>query len=334
MKQAQVVQFLKLLGVKVPADQSRSGWLVAGCPLAPWRHDSGMDKHPSFAIRQEVGDAFCNCFSCGYHGKQSDLVLDMRQLNKQTPVDTFAFGQALQLIADAEDDLDGLDLDTPDIEELLFGKNARGKAAKHVFPETWLDSFPPWDQSADARAYLKSRQVPPGLATLMGLRFDSFQRRICFPVRDFKRRLRGLHGRAIDPETDPRYRMYTWQGQNNPLIWLGESWVDLDLPIVVVEGPFDLLAVHRCYHNVVSPLFASPSLVKLRRMSDALEWVTLFDRGKGGDAGRAKVSQAMAGQIVHHLTPPEHRKDPGEMSLGETQELLATVLQISQGMAA
>jgi hypothetical protein len=330
VKQAQAIRFLQLLGAKVPAEQSRTGWVVASCPLAPWRHESGLDRHPSFAIRQEPGDAFCNCFSCGYHGRQSDLLLELRHLNKRTPVGSFAFGQAMQLVTEAEDGLDGIDLDTPDIEEVLFGK----KRQPHVFPESWLASFPPWHEVADARTYLQQRSVSLAAADMLELRADTRERRVCFPVRDFKGRLRGLHGRAIDAGTEPRYRMYTWHGRNSPLVWLGESWVDLERPIVVVEGPFDLLSVYRCYRNVVSPLFANPSLAKMRRMADALEWVTLFDRGKGGDLGRARVSRKLPGQLVRHLRPPVHRKDPGEMTIEEINALLQDHVQIGSIIAS
>ena len=330
MKQAQVIRFLQLLRAKVPADQSRTGWVVASCPLAPWRHEGGVDRHPSFAVRQEPGDAFCNCFSCGFHGRQSDLVLEMRHLNRQTPHGGFAFGRCLELIAEAEDGLDGIDLDTPDIEQLLFGQ----KTGPHLFPESWLTSFPPWHAVADARAYLDQRGVSLEAADLLELRVDSKERRICFPVRDFKGRLRGLHGRAIDPGSEPRYRMYTHQGRNSPLIWLGESWVDLERPIVVVEGPFDLLSVYRCYRNVVSPLFANPSLAKMRRMADALEWLTLFDRGKAGDLGRARVSRKLPDQLVRHLWPPAHRKDPGEMTVEEVCQLLQDHVQLGSIIAS
>ena len=46
-------------------------------------------------------------------------------------------------------------------------------------------------------------------------------------------------------------------------------------------------------------------------MSDALEWVTLFDRGTGGDAGRERVTKALgADHVVHHLHPPEGAQGP------------------------
>ena len=165
-----------------------------------------------------------------------------------------------------------------------------------------------------AKKYLAERAVTPASAEQLDLRADTDQRRICFPVRDFKRRLVGLHGRAVDAHTEPRYRMYLQAGKNNPIVWLGEDWVDLNQPIVVVEGPFDLASVKRVYDNVVSPLFVNPSFAKMKRMTDALEWVTLYDRGAGGDAGRDKVSKLLGhDHVITHLHPPKGRKDPGEM---------------------
>jgi hypothetical protein len=65
-------------------------------------------------------------------------------------------------------------------------------------------------------------------------------------------------------------------------------------------------------------------------MSDALEWVTLFDRGAGGNAGRERVTAALsADHVVYHLHPPKGRKDPGECSPDEIAELLAPIVQLS-----
>lgn len=124
--------------------------------------------------------------------------------------------------------------------------------------------------------------------------------------------------------------MYTHAKRNNPIVWLGETWIDQTKPIVVVEGPFDLTSVFRAYRNVTSPLFCNPPLEKIMRMSDALEWNTFFDRGRGGDSGRAKVDQALsADHVVTHLPPPKGSKDPGEMSFDEIVEILAPVVQLT-----
>ena len=313
------VKFLKGLQAQNIQPTKRSGWVISRCPLEHWRHDDGKSGAEVFGMRVEPGNARGNCFSCGWHGSMSDLLLTMRHLNKAQPAVIVEWSKLLEIIEQAEADEDFIDFDTPGIEEMLVSS----KPAGHVFPDWWLTSFVRWQDAGLAKSYLQSRGVPPSIATEMDIRFDSSEKRVCFPIRDFKGTLLGLHGRALHKETEPRYRMYTHAGKNNPDIWLGEHWVDRSKPIVVVEGPFDVAAVKRVYPNVVSPQFASPGFPKIRRMQDALDWVTLLDRGKGGDVGRSRIEAALTkDHMVTHLFPPEGRKDPGESTPEELLELL------------
>lgn len=328
MKLDQTVKFLKLIGAENIQPHKRTGWVISRCPLGPWRHENGESGPEVFGVKVEPGDAHTNCFACGWHGSMGDLVVTMRHLNKVNPAVSVKWGDALRMVEAAENEAE-LDFDYPDIEEMMSAK-----AEQHYFPEWWLDSFLPWHEAPFAVEYLASRKLPAAVADALALRADTKEKRVCFPVRDFKGYLRGLHGRAISKDTDPRYRMYTQAGKNNPIIWLGESWVDLSKPIVVVEGPFDLASVYRVYRNVVSPLFANPSFDKLQRMADALEWITFYDRGKGGDAGRAKVDKVMGGDhIVHHLQPPAGRKDPGECKPEEIADLLKKIVTLDPVLA-
>lgn len=329
MKLDQTVKFLKLIGADNIQPHKRTGWVISRCPLGPWRHEDGESGPEVFGVKVEPGDAHTNCFACGWHGSMGDLVVTMRHLNKVNPAVSVKWGDALRLVEEAENDTE-LDFDYPDIEEMMAG----AKAKEHYFPEWWLDSFPRWDEVPFAVDYLASRKVPASLANELNLRADTKEKRVCFPVRDFKGFLRGLHGRAIEKGVDPRYRMYTQAQRNNPHIWLGEEWVDLNKPIVVVEGPFDLASVYRVYRNVVSPLFVNPSFDKLMRMADALEWITFYDRGKGGEAGRAKVEKIMGSDhIVHHLEPPAGRKDPGDCTTEEIANLLQGIAPLDQVLA-
>lgn len=324
MNAERTIKLLKMLSAKVPIAQQRAGWFVASCPLAPWTHDGGTDKNPAFAVKKEGGDAFCNCFACGFHGKLSELVWQMKFYNKTDHQVDVKWSDAETLIEDSEAE-DYLNLDSPTIEEMLFGE----KTQQHVFPDWWLESFPPFTEVKFARDYLKERGVSEEVAYILDVRADTKQQRVCFPIRDFKGKLKGLHGRAIKENVDPRYRMYLHAGRNNPIIWMGENWIDLDKPIVVVEGPMDVASVYRVYRNVTSPLFANPSIDKLARMSDALEWITFLDRGKGGDAGRAKIAKALKkDHVVHHLEPPAGRKDPGVCTVTELQDLLGPLVQL------
>ncbi|WP_266032537.1 hypothetical protein [Brucella intermedia] len=324
MKIERTIKFLKLLGAKVPIAQQRAGWIVCDCPLGPWRHEGGKSSPEVFGVKKDAGDAFCNCFSCGFHGTMSDLVLEMQTLNSKQHAVNVKWSDAFTLIEEAENDAE-LNLDFPDIEEVLFGE----KQDMQLYPEWWLDSFPPWREVQFARDYLKERDVPPALADALDLRADTKdkERRVCFPIRDFEGRLVGLHGRAVDEGTDPRYRMYRYAKRNNPIVWYGEQWVDRARPIVVVEGPFDVASVLRVYDNVVSPLFANPSVAKIKRMSDALEQYTLFDRGVGGDSGRAKYDEVLGEtHIIGHLMVPEGVKDPGASTPEQLYEILNGIL--------
>ena len=314
----QTVKFLKVLGVEHIQQHKRTGWVISPCPLGPWRHENGESGPEVFGIKIEPGDAPTHCFSCDWHGTMGDLVVTMRHLNKAAPAISVKWGDALRMVEEAENEGD-MHFDFPDVEEMLLG----AKAKPHIFPDWWLDSFVSWREAPMAASYLATRHVPDAVADAMDLRWDSKEKRICFPVRDFASRLLGLHGRAIEKDVDPRYRMYTQAKRNNPIIWLGEHWVDLTRPVVVVEGPFDVTSVYRVYRNVVSPLFSNPSFDKLMRMADCLEWITLYDRGVGGDAGRAKVDKFLnKDHVVHHLQPPVGRKDPGDCKAEEIVQLL------------
>jgi hypothetical protein len=319
------MEFLQTVGVTNANRYKRTGWVISACPLGPWNHENGKSSPEVFGVKIENGDPHCSCFACGYHGTLGSLAQRMIGLNKVQPRIEAKWGHANQLVWEAEETQE-FDFDIPGIEDVLAAK----KEGLHEFPAWWLGGFPPaWDV-AWARDYLQSRDVPLIVAAALDIRCDPDQRRVCFPVRDFGCKLVGLHGRALDENAEPRYRMYTHAKKNNPIAWLGENWIDLTKPIVVVEGPFDLANVKRVYDNVASPLFATPSFDKLKRMSDALEWITLFDRGAGGDAGRARVTKALReDHVIHHLHPPKGRKDPGEMKVAELTEILSPLVPLT-----
>ncbi len=320
-----VVKLLGLFGVHNASKTKRSGWVVSECALGPWKHDGGKSSPEVFGVKNGPGDPKANCFACGWHGTLGGLVIEMRHMNKAQPRIEADWGQAFALIEEAEVN-DEFDFDIPGIEETMFGP----KEGLHEFPEWWLDSFAGWSSVKWARDYLKTRNVSDEIATVLDLRVDTKEGRVCFPVRDFAGKLVGLHGRAVDEQREPRYRMYLQGGHNNPIVWLGEQWVDRSKPIVVVEGPFDLAAVLPVYGNVVSPLFSNPSVAKIKRMADAFEWITFYDRGAGGDAGREKVASVLTkDHTLHHLKPPKGFKDPGAMPHKMIAEMLSPIVQLT-----
>lgn len=320
MKKQQIASLLKSLGAK-PKTEVRTGWVVSDCPLGPWKHSDGKSSSEVFGIKEESGIPRCNCFSCGFHGDAQDLVTEVQLRNKTKPsgVD-YDFKEAMKLIAKADEEFE-LNLDVPDVEQMYFGD---AKPGLQIFDDWWIESFPLAKDVEFARAYLLDRSIPEHVWEELEIRADPNQGRVCFPVYDFQKRRVGLHGRAVDDATEPRYRMYTYKKRNNPIVWYGEHWVDFSQPVVAVEGPFDVAAVKRVYKNVVSPLYSNPSIEKLKRMDPAFELITLLDRGTGGDVGREKFAWVFKDKthLLHHAVPPEHRKDPGVMTDDELRDTL------------
>ena len=326
MKPLENREFLKALGCKVPQSQPRSGWTICNCPRGPWKHTNGKSAPEVFGVSNDPGDSRTSCFSCDWHGTMQELLIDLHHLNKMDHHLDVKWGDLFDMVSKADASVD-MDLSGPTYEEML----STPKDALHPFPEWWLQGFLPVSDCPGSWDYLNERDVSPDMASRLDLRFDTVQKRVCFPVRDFSGMLMGLHGRALDPEAKPRYRAYLQAGRMNPIIWLGESWVDVNKPILVVEGPFDLARARQVYANTVSPLYATPGNLTLSRMGDALEWVTLLDVGQAGDQGRAKITSTMGkGRIITHLRTPTGVKDPGEMTEQQLRDLLAPHLPLQK----
>lgn len=299
----------------------KKNWVSAKCPMAPWTHKNGIDNRPSFGVRVVPnGMSYCHCFSCNYGGQLHDLILDLKEKYGNESKESLDLRAALQLIADEEDSTGS--------EAFEFDDELNANAVDHEFPEWWLDSFPPVAGFPAAMLYLKSRAVTKEVARCLDLRWDGMQKRVCFPVRDYRNTPKGLHGRAIREDDPLRYRMYTFQRRNNPGVWLGESWIDPEKPVVLVESVFDLARVYCFYRNVMCPLSASISFEKIERLRkmDLYYVVSMFDGDLAGKQASQKVKAVLSPAIWKEINLPEGT-DPGSTSLGDLMELMKGLIE-------
>lgn len=318
MDKNQLHTYCKSLGITIDITKKK-GWVLGECPLALWRHKSGKDSNPSFGMYVKPRrTSYAHCFSCGYKGSLMDLVMELKRNIGQDKHD-YDFKSALKILAD-EDAESGL--------ELAYYEEEEEKDPNQIFyfSEQWLSTFVCVSHFEEAVHYLEERGVPEYLYKELGLVYDSDEKRVCFPIRDNKSRLVGLHGRVIDNKLSPPYRMYTdtyplTGGNNNPQCWYGEEWVDFDYPVVMVESVFDLLRVCQVYPNVVSPLRAGLDNNKLKRMQDCLHVITMFDGDDAGRKGANQISQYFTDIPVKNIELPEGT-DPGDLSLNGIEKLL------------
>jgi len=294
------------LGTKPSGDRGK--WVEAPCVLAPWRHLGGVDAHPSFGIKAEdKKKSICKCLSCGFGGDLMDLLFALREGMKRYPHLAFSLAEAASIVSSELDDLDLAINEIPEYGEPL-------PKLDKVFPEQWLATFKDFAVFPDAVNYIRSRGVSTGVAKELGVKFDPLQRRICFPFRNFKGELMGLQGRAIDGGVELRYYQYGYKGDRNLHCWMGESMVDLDKPVVLVEGPIDFARVFATYKNVVASFTSGLSIEKVKRISEAESVITFYDYGSGGNAARKRISEVLGKVPIKHLIPTLEEGDPGNLS--------------------
>jgi len=315
MNKSKIESLIPLLGTKVAG--YRGDWVLASCPFAPWKHDDGKDAHPSFGVKSsKTKKSIYKCFSCGQGGDLQDLILDLGIELKKDSTGGYHLGKALQLVAS---EFDNLEFD-PNIPE--YGENKKPNEFVE-YPDSWLQSFQKVNYKSGVGDYLKNRGVSEELALEFDLRYDPFQKRVCFPFRDFKGRLAGIQGRALEPSNPLRYYFYDYAKHKNMHVWLGEHHVNFDKPLVLVEGPFDYASVYRVYKNVAASFSAGINKDKVRRMSDASCIITFYDYGHGGDQARKRIHEVMQGVTpVIDLVPPDDDLDAGAMPEDMVREYL------------
>ncbi len=316
MTPAEIKAWLHAIGVTKLGDQG-SDWLNASCPLAAWEHAKGVDNTPSFGVKIEPGESRVYCFSCQFAGDQSRVLMEMEA--NDVEID---YQEAWNLIWVAED---GAELEIPGegYEEDVHS----GKEVQHVYPEEMLtEATEAAYAEGQVHPYLHKRGVTFEVAQRWDLRLDVYRKRLVVPVRDFQGRLRGLHGRhtggafAAD-DIKKNYKMYPSGGQTNPHIWLGEHLIDLERPILMPEAMFDLFWCNQLYDNVVSPLTASMSELKILRLSGAVLIVTFFDGDKAGQLARRRLRKYLPDTPIEHIYP-EEGVDADETDLDTVWEYL------------
>jgi 5S rRNA maturation endonuclease (ribonuclease M5) len=192
-----------------------------------------------------------------------------------------------------------------------------------VFPEWWLDTFPSVSTVPIATTYLQNRGLTLAVMRALDIRYDPAQHRVAFPFRNSKRELVGLQGRVIDNSHPLRYFQYGFHGKRNMQHWMGEDFVDMDKPVVLLEGPFDLASVFRVYQNVAASFTSGLSMEKVKRFMDADSIITLYDHGSGGDSARKRIQEVLGTRPIAHIIPTPQEGDAGNMD----QDTVARYLQ-------
>jgi DNA primase len=203
----------------------------------------------------------------------------------------------------------------------------------YQYPEAMLEGMEPAYADGEVHPYLASREVSFETAHFLDLQYDQWRDRIVFPVRGFDGKLYGLHGRSLTmleggwTAEYPKYWAYPFkigkENKTNSQVWLGESWVDFDKPVLVVESVFDLARCLPLYGNTITARMTMLNKRHLERIASAEVIYTLFDDDQAGSMARQKIS-ALKGSTIHHLSTRPY-KDAGETPVDFLRSILAEI---------
>jgi hypothetical protein len=218
------------LGIAV-THRSQKGWLNAQCPMAPWTHEKGTDKHPAFAISvNEEGPSFYKCLACHHKGRVSQLVRTLERYRGDNygslsfDCDVFdmsgAFGSGFETVSQ----MSTYEEPEPIDESLIRGV------------------YPPAFDVPQAAKYLNARGISCGTAEVLELSWDPNEKRILFPVRGQAGELYGFTGRSVLEEKFYPYASYKkvrdYLGLPKRMLLLGANLYQRGKPSFVVEGLF------------------------------------------------------------------------------------------------
>jgi 5S rRNA maturation endonuclease (ribonuclease M5) len=295
-------QLLSALGSKTTGVTQK--WTNGPCLFSYWKHDGQVDKNPSAGFKMSDGHYYC--FTCGSAGSPIDVVLEMKMLSQKHPGPPVNFKQALALAEALEDAYESGEEAIPEYEEVM---GAEDVAEFTVFPQAWLDSFP----TSYHHPYLIERGISSAVAKAFDIRWDSYRQMVCFPTKDHKGRLVGMQGRSVIEGTPLRYYQYAYMEKRNSQTWLNEHRLNLDLPVVLTEGPFDLAKIFEVWENTVASFSSSINEGKLKKLRDVDELITFYDFGKGGDKARDTIDKRYPQARITHVIPTEKEGDAGAM---------------------
>ena len=327
MDAATVIEVLKVLGADVGKNGGNDEWISTTCLFAQHTHKGGTDLHASAAISS--GGQIFKCCSCGKEASGLKAMLyELYRLNTAAQLDVSAITAAVRL-------LDGVPA-SGQSPSVSFGKRdfiKRTEGGVVCYPKEFLASFPMALAYHEAIAYLKERRMSQSMIKTLDLRFDTVEKRICFPYYKGKD-LIGIRGRAINPDHRIQHYDYAYRGQYNVgSEWFSAGKLQRSRSLIVVEGEFDFARVFKHYRNVVAMLGSTPNKKKMGKLSDFKKVIWFADSDGAGVASTAMAEEFFQARHTPFTSIPlPLGSDPDALGSMEMWGLLSSYVAVDDAI--
>lgn len=332
MDERTVLSFLDTIKVDYRRQNYSGIWLNIQCPFAPFYHAKGMDNSPSFGVTIDPEKkSYYRCLACNQKGSLGVLANKLGHLRK---LDYSAQAKWIEL-AELK-----MVTSRPMREWDDVWEDELSDLVENFVPDQMAQYAYPY---AYGIKYLRKRGIGWQHIAKLGIRYDSWQKRVLFPVYDEAGTFMGFTGRSVMRESqltkkNPKVRDYL--GLNKKKLFLFSpkarskpKGVPLYDRLIIVEGLFDyaLLTAYG-FTNVMCNMGTALTLEKVAILRAKGEPVFFFfDNDKAGydavhgnednETGEIDTSLSWAHQLYTQIPVwvigyPDHveAKDPGSMN--------------------
>lgn len=293
----EIIEILQICKVRFTAYDN---YVMVSCPFARFVHEQGKDNHPSLRIRPGTPVRF-NCFTCGEYGELWQFVEELAQLTKRPELKELA-----QKI---------FQKNKINFEKIIDSRN------KMWYNKEWnqefdLNQFEPIEK---AERFLKERNVTTMLAKEYEMRYNSYQKMLVFPI--WNQGWVGAVGRGV-PFQPKRCTVYNHINQKENF----GGWQFQDGKFsVIVEGFFDLLRIVPWVRERIGNVYCINGCIFSKTHAALLEAegkpvYLFFDNDRAGQKCFFTAVKLLKRVFVDKLEL--NRKDPGELSRGEFEEIV------------
>ena len=212
------------------------------------------EKTPSFSLRKETG--FFYDFSAGFGGNLVDFVMAH---------DHVSVAQAINILkkyAHITEDEDGKPRQRLSMVSIArrYGRSARppAKCTAKILPDNYMERF---EFRSDKLKEWYDEGIPYEIMQNYGVRYDAFDDRIVYPIRNMDGKIFCVSGRTCDPDYKAKgIRKYTYTTQIGSLPALYGFWENKDAILkkkeaIIFEGCKSVLkGVTFGYYNCIALL--------------------------------------------------------------------------------
>ena len=223
-----------------------------------------------------------------------------------------------------------------------FGNEEPEEESEIVIPEVcwgWSQYEIDHQHATQGASYLERRGISTSIAKEYGIRYNSVERSITFPI-TYKGRMVGWQTRIIDSDR-------VWMEELGKHVHITKSLTSKNLPkhlcvmfehrlegsdhAVLCEGPIDALKAHQCGGNIATmgKLVSRPQIELMKSHGVSKVYLAL-DPDASKEVGQ--LAQDLKEDFeLYDMRPPAPHKDLGEMEMGAVLELFKTAPKVKPG---